>query len=177
MTQPLYALMAEFKTPTEMIEAIHSSKALGFKLIEAYSPFPVEGAAEKLGHSCHKIGWITLACGIIGVLSAYLLQYYSAKVAYPIDVGGRPLNSWPAFVPVCFELGVLCACAGAVFSMFFTNRLPQPYHPVFNVQEFSLASRNRFFITIEKADPLFDIDKTKIFLQGLGAERVIEVYQ
>jgi hypothetical protein len=177
MNSSLYALLAEFKESEQLLAAVKTARSAGFQVMEGYTPFPVDGLPEALGHRPSPIGWFTFGCGMMGVISAYLLQLYSSAISYPVNVGGRPLNSWPAFVPVCFELGVLFAAAGAVLSMFFFNRLPLPYHPIFNAKEFDLATRNRFFFAIEKKDPLFDVMETKKFLTSLNPERVIEVYQ
>ncbi|MGZ3790657.1 MAG: DUF3341 domain-containing protein [Bacteriovorax sp.] len=171
-----YGLLAEFKDPEEIMNAVKKVHANGFRAVDAFTPFPIDGLAEELGQSCNEIGWVTFVFGLLGIFVAFFLQYYSA-VVYPMDVGGRPLNSWPSFIPICFELMVLFAAIGSVLSMFFLNRLPKPNHPVFNASEFNLVTTDRFFLLIEKSDPLFDIQKTRILLESLNAQKVIEVYQ
>lgn len=175
MKVPIYGLMAEFKEPEKILFAVKEVHAAGFRAVDAYSPFPIDGLAEELGQSCEEIGWIAFGCALLGIITGLALQYYSSAIAYPMNIGGRPLNSWPSFIPVCFELMVLFAAAGSVLSMFFLNRLPEPYHPVFNSPEFTFATRNRFFLLIEKNDPLFDLRITRTFLESLNPERVIEV--
>lgn len=177
MKAPLYGLMAEFKEPEKVLLAIKSAKEAGFNVIDAYSPFPIEGMDELINKKNNQIGWIAFFFGIFGIIAGIALQYYVGAVVYPINVGGRPLVSWATFVPICFELMVLFSCLGIVFSMFLLNRLPEPYHPVFNVPEFSLIAKDRFFIVIEKKDPLFDIHTTRTFLESLSAEKVFEVCQ
>ena len=169
-----YGLMAEFAEPREVVHAASRAREAGYVKMDAYSPFPIEALAEALGHrSRGRLPRIVLAGGILGGLSGYLLQYWVSVHAYPLNVGGRPLHSWPAFIPVTFELTVLVAALSAVFGMLALNGLPRPYHPVFNVPQFSLASRNRFFLCIEAADPRFDPQATRRFLEAL---RPIEVY-
>lgn len=177
MNTPLFALMAEFKEPEKILIAARITREKGYKKVEVYSPFPINGLPEVLGYNSNVIGWTTFVGGIVGVISGYALQYYSSVLSYPHNIGGRPLNSWPAFIPICFELGILFAAFSAIFSMFILNGLPQPYHPIFNAPDFSLATRDRFFLTIEENDPLFDVEVTKAFLNNLEAEKVIEVYR
>lgn len=143
--------------------------------MDAYSPFPVEGLAEAIGFRRSRLPLIVLIGGIIGCVGGFYLQYWISVLDYPINVGGRPLNSWPSFIPVTFELTILAAALAAVFGLLALNRLPMPYHPVFNVERFEFASVNRFFLCIETRDPRFDSEKTRSFLEGLGAEGVYEV--
>lgn len=170
-----YGLMAEFETPTELVNAARKVSEKGYRNVEAYSPFPIEElhGALRLHHS--KLPLIVLIGGLLGGLGGYLLQYYVAVIDYPINVGGRPLHSWPSFIPPTFETTVLGASLAAVIGMLVLNGLPQPYHPVFNVERFALASRNRFFLCIESTDPLFDRTRTAEFLGGLEAKEVAEV--
>lgn len=174
-TIPIYGLMAEFRSPETLLHAAERASREGFKRMDAYTPFPVEGLAEAIGFSRTRMPLIVLIGGIIGCVGGYFLQYWVAVLDYPLNVGGRPLNSWPAFVPVTFELTILCAALAAFFGVLALNGLPMPYHPVFNVEQFELASRNHFFLCIEAVDPKFDADATRKFLESLSPEGVYQV--
>lgn len=179
-TQPaaadaVFGLMAEFTTPQRLRQAVEQARQAGYQHMEAYTPFPIEGLAAALGMKTTRLPWVVLVGGILGALGGYGLQYYASVVSYPLNIGGRPLHSWPAFVPVTFELTILTAGLAAVLGMMALNGLPHPHHPVFNVPGFALASRDRFFLCIEAADPQFDPQQTRDFLEGLGAEQVAEV--
>ncbi len=174
-TIPIYGLMAEFRSPETLLHAAERASQEGFKRMDAYTPFPVEGLAEAIGFSRTRVPLIVLIGGIIGCVGGYFLQYWVAVLDYPLNVGGRPLNSWPAFVPVTFELTILCAALAAFFGVLALNGLPMPYHPVFNVEQFELASRNHFFLCIEAVDPKFDADATRKFLESLSPEGVYQV--
>lgn len=171
----IYGLVAEFGDPTALVAAARQAHAAGYRRMDAYTPFPIEELNEALQLRPTVLPWIVLAGGLAGGLGGYLMQYYSAVIAYPLDVGGRPLHSWPAFVPVTFELAVLAAALTAVLAMLALNSLPMPYHPLFHVPNFALASRDKFFLAIEARDPLFDLEKTRTFLQTLGPREVSEV--
>ncbi len=173
--QKLYGLMAEFKEHEEVVEAAKHAYAAGYRRMDGYSPFPVEGLAEALGHESTAVPLFTLLGGILGGLGGYFMEWYAMGRLYPLNVGGRPLNSWPNFIPVTFELTILIASLSALLSMLILNRLPQLYHPVFNVPEFRRASIDRFFLCIEARDPTFDLLETRRFLEGLKPERVSEV--
>jgi hypothetical protein len=177
MNTPMYGLMAEFKTPEMLLSAVKAARAANYKMLDAYSPFPIDGLAESINKTSTRIEWIAFCGGTIGILSGIALQYYSAAIGYPMNIGGRPLISWPAYVPICFELMVLFSVLFMVFAMFYLNKLPRPYHPVFNVPDFSLVSKDRFFIVIENNDPLFDLQKTRLFFETLKAEKIFEVNQ
>jgi hypothetical protein len=166
-----FGLMAEFETGNQLLEATVRTTAAGYKRVEAYSPVPVEGLAEAIGFKT-RLPLIVLIGGIIGGISGFMLEYWVSVIHYPINVGGRPLNSWPAFIPVTFELTILIAGLTAVIAMLALNGLPMPYHPVFNVSRFELASNDRFFLSIEALDPQFRMDATRSFLEGLGAKGV-----
>ena len=174
-TIPIYGLMAEFRSPETLLHAAERASREGFKRMDAYTPFPVEGLADAIGFSRTRMPLIVLIGGIIGCVGGYFLQYWVAVLDYPLNVGGRPLNSWPAFVPVTFELTILSAALAAFFGVLALNGLPMPYHPVFNVEQFELASRNHFFLCIEAVDPKFDADATRKFLESLSPEGVYQV--
>lgn len=175
MEKPLYGLMAEFLTPDALVEAARRAYGEGYRRMDAYSPFPVDGLAEAIGFRHNLLPWIVLIGGMIGAGGGFYLQYYISAVDYPLNIGGRPLNSWPAFIPVAFELAILAAALAAVLGLLALNGLPMPYHPVFNVERFELASRNRFFLCIEAADPKFNRDATRRFMEGLNGYGVHEV--
>ena len=172
---PLYGVMAEFESPEALLEAARGAFARGFRRMDGYSPFPVDGLAEALGIHGSRVPLIVLIGGILGCLGGFFLQYWAAVIDYPINIGGRPLNSWPSFIPVTFEVTILLAALSAVFGVLALNGLPMPYHPVFNVERFELASRNRFFLCIEAADPKFDVTSVKSFFESVGAQGIYEV--
>jgi hypothetical protein len=174
---PLYGLMAEFDNPTDVVEAARATYDAGYRRINAYSPYPIEELAEAIGFHRTRLPVIVLLGGILGGLIGYGLQYYVAVIDYPINVGGRPLHSWPSFMPITFEMTVLFAAFAAVFGMLALNKLPQPYHPVFNAERFALASRDRFFLVIEARDPKFDHDRARMFLLSLNPKEVVDVEQ
>jgi hypothetical protein len=161
----VYGLMAEFLRPDDLIEATQHAFDRGYRMMEAYTPFPVDGLAEALGFHRNRIPAVVFIGGLTGGVCAFFMQWFSAVVHYPIDVGGRPFNSWPAFIPITFEVTVLAAAFSAVLGMFYFNGLPRPHHPVFNVPSFALASRNRFFLCLQARDPLFDVDSAWKFLE------------
>ncbi len=172
---PIYGVMGEFLTPEQILHAATKAREAGYKYISAYTPFPVEGLAHAIGFPRTGVPWLTLMGGLGGGLTGFGLQYWCAVIAYPLNIGGRPLNSWPAFIPVTFELTILGAATFAVIGMLALNRLPQPYHPVFNVERFSHASTDRFFLCIESRDAKFHLAQTAKFLQSVEAHHVHEV--
>jgi hypothetical protein len=172
---PIYGLMAEFDRPEELRSAAQQAYAAGYRRMDAYTPFPVEGLAEALGLHRTRLPLVVLLGGIVGCIGGFGLQYYASVIDYPLNIGGRPLNSWPSFVPVTFETTILCAALAAVLGMLALNGLPMPYHPVFNVPRFELATRDHFFLCIKAADPHFDRQETRRFLECLGSREVTEV--
>ena len=175
MRPRLYGLVAEFHDPTALVCAARKARESGYRRLDAYSPFPVEELTEALGMRHTKLPLLILLGGIVGSLGGYYMQYYAAVISYPINVGGRPLHSWPMFIPVTFELTILLAALTAVLGMLALNGLPMPYHPLFNVPRFALASRDRFFLCIQAIDPKFDESTTKQFLAELQPVSVEEV--
>ena len=171
----VYGLMAEFEDPNRLVAAAHRAREAGYRRMDAYSPLPIEELHEAIGFHDKKLPMIVLIGGLVGCLAGYLLQYWVSTMAYPLNVGGKPLNSWPAFIPVTFECTILGAALSAVLGMLGLNGLPQPYHPVFNVARFALASRNRFFLCIEARDRKFDLEETRRFLETLEPKEVAVV--
>lgn len=175
-TETLYGLMAEFDTPEALTHAVEKAVSAGYKKMDAYSPFPVEEVIHALGLEKNSLPLKVLIGGITGCLTGFAMQYYASVIDYPYVYGGKPFNSWPAFIPVCFEMTILFAAFTAVFGMLGMNGLPKPYHPVFNVDRFSqFASRDKFYLCIESEDPLFDLSKTKAFLNSLQPAGIFEV--
>lgn len=172
-----FGLMAEFEEHDQLLHATRAAFADGYRKMDAYSPFPVEGLAEALGHEYTSIPMITLVGGMLGGLGGYFMQWYSMARLYPLNVGGRPYNSWPNFIPITFEMTVLVASVSAFLAVFVLNKLPHPHHPVFNVPEFERASIDRFFLCIEADDPKFNSDRTRAFLEALRPLKVLEVNQ
>jgi ActD protein len=163
----LHGLMAEFDEPEPLLEAARRAYDAGYRQMDAYAPMPVEGLAEAIGFRSHAVSRIVFWFGLAGACGGFGLCWWITVIAYPHIVGGRPLNSWPAYIPITFESMVLVACISAVVGMLWLNGLPQPYHPVFNVERFEHASRDKFFLCIEAADPKFDVRATREFLERL----------
>ena len=171
----IHGLMAEFEDPNALVAATYRAHAEGYRKMDAYSPFPIEDLHEALGIHHSKLPLIVLIGGALGCGGGYLLQYWANAIAYPLNIAGKPFNAWPMFIPVTFECTILGASLAAVLGMLALNGLPMPYHPVFNVARFALASRNRFFLCIEARDPKFDLDGTRGFLETLGPREVTTV--
>ena len=170
-----YGLMAEFDNPSDAVAAARRVHEEGYTKIDAFSPYPVEELSEAIGVHRTHMSLIVLIGGILGGTLGYLMQFYLHTIYYPINVGGKPFHSWPAFIPITFEMTVLGAGLFAVFGMLAMNGLPEPYHPVFNAPNFALASRDRFFVLVESTDPKFDRERTAEFLRTLNAREVTDV--
>lgn len=171
----VYGLVAEFATVDALVAAARKVTAAGYKRVEAYTPFPVEALHEALALPHSKVPLLVLAGGITGCLGGFGLTYWASVIAYPMNIGGKPLNSWPAFIVPTFECTILLACITAVVGMLALNGLPEPYHPLFNVARFKRASDDRYFLAIEARDKKFDRAATMAFLQGLNPSEVTEV--
>ncbi len=172
---PFYGLMAEFGSAQALLDAATKVAEAGYTRTDAYSPFPIHGLAEALGFKERSVAPLVLAGGIAGALAGYGLCYWTSVIAWPMNIGGRPFHSWVSFIPPTFEVTILFAAFSAVFGMFALNGLPQPYHPVFNVERFSRASQDAFFLAIEAEDPMFDAAATRRFLLSLQAKEVVQV--
>ena len=170
-----YGLLAAFNDHQELLAATRKAFEQGYRRMDAYSPFPIEGLAEALGRKRTLVPLIVLTGGILGGVGGYFMQWYAMARDYPFNIGGRPLHSWPMFIPITFELTILTASIFALVSMLALNRLPQPYHPVFNFPNFARASIDRFFLCIEAGDSKFDSEKTREFLLACHAIEVTEV--
>jgi len=173
--KPLYGLMAEFDEVTKLVDAAKQTRAEGYQKVDAYTPFPVHELFDALDAHDRRVPFFILCAGITGCLAGFGLCYWVSVIAYPMNVGGRPLNSWPSFIPVTFEVTILIASLTAVLSWILLSGLPMPYHPVFNVPRFARASEDGFFLTIEATDPKFDRTRTFEFLKRLGAREINEV--
>jgi hypothetical protein len=171
----LHGVIGEFRTPQDLVDAIESVRAAGYTKLDAYTPYPIEEVWEAIGHHKSPVPLIVLLGGIFGGLSGFFLQYWVSVIEYPLNVGGRPFNSWPSFIPVTFECTILGAVLAAVAGVFILNGLPEPYHPVFNVKRFAFASRDRYFLCIEARDPKFDRDQAHKLLESLHATEATDV--
>jgi hypothetical protein len=170
MTTAVWGLMLEFATPAELLAATRAANQAGYRRMDAYTPYHVEGLAAELGMRRSRIPSIVLIGGLVGAAVGFWMQYYTMAIDYPFNAGGRPPNSWPAFVPIMFEVTILVAALSAFLGMLFLNGLPQPHHPVFNVPQFIRASQDRFFLCIEASDPQFNLTQTAQFLAGLVSD-------
>jgi len=171
----LYGLMAQFDEAEQLLNAARRTREAGYTKFEAYSPYAIEHLADEIGNRDDRVPWIVFSCGMLGALGGFGLQVYATVIDYPMNIGGRPDLSWPSYIPITFECGVLAASLGGVVGMLMLNGLPKPYHPVFNAPGFDGATRDKFFICIESEDPKFSESETAAFLKGLGAGSVNEV--
>ena len=171
-TPTIYGISAEFSDPDDLLTAAKKTHDAGYRRMDAYTPFPVHGMDEAIGFHDTKVPWTVFIGGVAGAFSGFALEIYTAWYDYPMNVGGKPMISWPQFIPVAYELTILFAAFGAVLGMILFNGLPKPYHPIFNAPRFDLASQDRFFLCIERIDPKFDIEHTEAFLRSLGAQNV-----
>ena len=174
-TRPTYGLMAEFESPDDLLNAAHRAYAEGYRQLDAYTPFPVEGLAEAIGFHKTHVPLLCLLGGLTGCFGGFFLQWWPNVIGYPLNIGGKPHNSWPSFIPITFELTVLFAGLATVFGMLALNGFPMPYHPVFNAPNFELASRNKFFLCIMAEDAKYETQRTREFLQSLHAHEVSEI--
>ncbi len=176
MARPkIYGVMAEFDSPEAVLEAAHKTRAAGYRRIDAFSPIPVEGLAEAVGFDWTVLPALVFCGGFLGGLTGFGMCYYANAISFPLNIGGKPFNSWPMWIPITFELTILGAALTAVFGMLALNGLPAPYHPTFNVERFTAASTDRFFLCIKARDPKFDLALSKSFLEGLHPQGVFEI--
>jgi hypothetical protein len=173
--KPVYGLLAEFDSAEQVLAGAEKSYAAGYRQMDAYSPIPVEGLAEAIGFHRTWVPQLCLLGGLTGCVGGFFLQWWPNVIGYPLNIGGKPHNSWPSFIPITFELTVLFAGLATVFGMLALNGFPEPYHPIFNAPRFEGASRDKFFLCIEARDEKFDAQKTREFLLGLNPQEVSEI--
>src|SRR3954471_3263634 len=173
--RPIYGLLAEFETPEQLLHAAESARREGYRGMDAFSPMPVEGLAEAVGFHSTRLPAVVFAAGFCGMGLGFFMQYYASVISFPLNVAGKPFNSWPAFIPITFELTILAAALAATFGMLAMNGLPTPHHPLFSVPRFALATRSRFFLVIKAKDRRFDRVQTKSFLESLHPYGIYEV--
>ena len=174
-TTNLHGMLAEFDDPEAVVEAIHRTQEEGYTDFDTFSPYPVEEFADAQHAHTSWLPWIVLAGGVACALTGWALQFITSTEIYPMNIGGRPFNSWPAFIVVMFECTILFGAFSAVFGMLALNGLPAPYHPLFNVESFKRASQDRYFLCIEAKDPNFDAERTRAFMESLNPIEVNEV--
>ena len=170
-----WALMAEFKSADALLDAARRVREAGYRHAEAYSPFPVDGVAEALGYTRTRVPFFTFLGGVLGGLVGYLLQWWSAVIDYPENIGGRPVNSWPMFIPITFEMTVLGAALAALVAFLWGSGLPRLRYPLFGSPDFDLATRNRFFLCLRSDDPAFEPGQARRLLESLQPLACVEV--
>jgi len=175
MSAALYGVVAEFETPERLLEAANAARLRGYKAMDAYAPWPVEGLSEAIGFRRNRVALCCLLGGMTGGIGGYFMQWYAMAIDYPINIGGRPFNSIPSFIPITFELTILCAAISTILGMLALNGLPRPHHPIFNAPDFERATTDRFFLCIEARDPRFDAREVADFLRSHEALAVSEV--
>jgi hypothetical protein len=171
----LYGVVAEFNDPQTLLDAANAVRERGYTSVDAFSPFPIHGLAEAVGFHKSRLSAVVLAMGFLGGIGGFFMCWYANVISYPLNIGGKPFNSWPAWIPITFECTILLAALGAVFGMLALNGLPMPYHPVFNVRRFDSASRDKFFLVIQARDPRFHLQEARQFLETLGPREVTDV--
>jgi hypothetical protein len=174
-SKPIYGLLAEFETPEQVLAAARRTREAGYRRIDAFTPIPVEGLAEAVGFTWTSLPIVVFIGGLLGGMTGFGMCWYANVISFPLDIGGKPFNSWPMWSPITFELTVLGGALAATFGMLAMNGLPTPYHPIFNVSRFALASTDRFFLCIKARDKKFDVAQTKAFLEGLNPHGVFEI--
>ena len=170
-----YGVIAEFTTAQALLDAANAAREEGYTDMDAFSPFPIHGLHEAVGMHTTRLPLLVLGGGILGGLGGFFMCWYANVIAYPLNIGGKPYNSWPAWIPIAFECAILLAAFGAVFGMLALNGLPMPYHPVFNVRRFDSASRDKFFLVIQARDPKFRLEEARRLLETLGPREVTDV--
>lgn len=170
-----YGLLAEFETPQALLDAAGRTREAGYRRTDGFSPFPIEGLSDTLAKRPMLLPWIVLGGGLSGLIGGFAMEWFGSVVHYPLLIGGKPYFSWPAFIPIAYELTILASAGAAVVGMIALNGLPMPYHAVFNVPEFERASSHRFFLLIEARDPRFDTAETRQFLESLKPVGVYDV--
>ena len=172
-----FGVVGEFDSPDKLLAAANKALDGGYSSMDAFSPFPIHGLADAIGFQEGRVRWIIFVAGAAGAIGGMGLQWWVATQAYPLNVGGRPLFSWPSFIPPAFETTILFAAFGAVLGMIGLNRLPQPHHPVFDAPNFERASQDRFFLLVEAKDPMYDASAIKKLMEGADALQVTEIGQ
>jgi hypothetical protein len=175
MPAHLYGVIAEFANAEDLLHAVHATRKDGYQVMEAYTPYPIEELNDAIGHGPSRVPLLVLIGGIVGGLTGFGLCYWASVIEYPLNIGGRPYNSWVSFIPITFECTILFAGIAAVLGMLVLNGLPMPYHPVFSVPRFQLASRDRFFLMVLARDPRFRAGDTFRFMETLGGSHVTDV--
>jgi len=175
MSNAIYGLTAEFGSAPELLAAAKAAADAGYRHMDAYTPFPVEGLAEAMKKPRSWIPLAFLLGGLTGGCGGYFLEYYAAVISYPINIGGRPLHSWPAFIPVTFELTILLSALTGFVALLVSMRLPRPHHPIFNTPGFEAVTEDKFFLCLEATDPRFRVQESSEFLHSLNPLKVVEV--